>query len=137
MTRQHELFNYYCLDKTKPIPEMFTISYRDGERIRSIEYRIGLRAKIKHIDCFVLYTATDADLDVIVFVPVDTFYDNYSYFLTKVISKDEYLSYIRVLQTINIFEFTSLLDFSYIYSDFKEFVEYNWAAIDMDSLIEL
>lgn len=136
MTRQQELFNYYCLDRIKPIPEMFTVSFREHERIHSIDYKIGLRATIKRMDCFVLYTATDEDLNLITFIPVDTFYDNYDYMCTKVISKDEYVSYIKTMQTINIFEFASLLDFSYIYSDFKEFVEYNWAAIDMDSLIE-
>lgn len=136
MTRQEELFHYYCFDRILQLPEEFTIAYKENERIKRINYKIGLRAKIKHLDCFVLYTESDDDLDGMLFIPVNLFYDNYEYITCKVISKEDYSYFIRSLSTINIFELASLLDFSLIYLDFKQFVERNWEVLDMDALIE-
>lgn len=137
MERPIDVFNYYCLDRIKPITEELYITYSDDGLLRKMRYKIGLRALVKKIDCFVLYTATDEDLNAFIFIPVEFFYDNYHHFLTDVISKEEFKNSLRVLHTINIFEFTSLLDFTYIYSEFKELLEYNWEALSMNQLIEI
>ena len=50
--------------------------------------------------------------------------------------KEDLFSEIKQIQTINIFEFTSMLNFMYIYSNFKDIVDYNWENLGMDSLIE-
>lgn len=137
MITAKETFQYYCLDRIKPVSEELNITYRDDGLIRKLYYKIGLRAKIKHVDCFILYTSTDDDLDSFVFIPVDYFYDNQARLMLSVIDKDEYVKLIKHINTINIFEFVSLLDFMYIYADFKQFVEYNWQVLNMDQLIEV
>lgn len=137
MISAKETFEYYCLDRIKPVSEELNITYRDDGLIRKLYYKIGLRAKVKHVDCFILYTSTDDDLDTFVFIPVDYFFDNQARLMLSVIDKEEYMQIIKRINTINIFEFVSLLDFMYIYDDFKEFVEYNWQVLNMDSLIEV
>lgn len=137
MITAKETFEYYCLDRIKPISEELNITYKDDGLIRKLYYKIGLRAKIKHVDSFILYTESDEDLDTFVFMPVDYFYDNQARLMLSVIDKDEYIHLIKRMNTINIFEFVSLLDFTNIYNDFKEFVEYNWNVLNMDQLIEV
>ena len=137
MISAKETFEYYCLDRIKPVSEELNITYKDDGLIRKLYYKVGLRAKVKHVDCFILYTATDDDLDTFLFMPVDYFYDNQARLMLSVIDKDEYMTIIKRINTINIFEFVSLLDFMYIYDDFKTFVEYNWQVLSMDSLIEV
>lgn len=137
MTKAKEIFNYYCIDKIKPIEEELVISYKDDEVIRKVYFKLALRAKIKKVDCFILYTASDEDLETFVYLPADIYYDNCERFYLDVIPKDEYMRDFKRLYTINVFEFTSLLDFQWIYDSFKRFVEYNWNTLHMDSLIEL
>lgn len=137
MTRQQKEFDCYCLDRCKPIFDDIVFAYDDGAVIKKIQYKIGLRANIKHVDCLLLYTESDADLEKLVYIPTDLFYDNQQRFFTDVFSVDEMTELFRQLLTINIFEYASLLDFNYIYDEFKELVEYNWEALDMDNLIEV
>lgn len=137
LTKQHEEFKYYCLDRCKPLSEEIKITYNDGNIIRKILYKIGLRTSIKHQDCFVLYTESDDDLNNFIYIAVETFYNYQQRFFNDIFSLSEIKDIIKVLPNINIFEYTSLLDFNYIYNDFKEFVEYNWLTLDMDNLIEI
>ena len=137
ITRQHQEFNYYCLDRLKPLSEEIPITYNDGNIIRKILYKVGLRTNIKHQDCFVLYTESDADLDSFVYIAADNFYDYQQRFFNDIFSLSEVKEIIKTLTTINIFEYTSLLDFTYIYTDFKDLLEFNWSTLDMDNLIEL
>jgi hypothetical protein len=130
-----EIFNFYCIDRLKPLGDELYITYRDEGTIRKQHYYIGLKAKVKKIDSFVLYTATEDDLDVFLFIPVDFFYDNYERLMTTIITKEEFLQIIKRIYTINIFEFVSMLDFVYIYTDFKDIVDMNWQTLDMDSLM--
>lgn len=137
MTRQQQEFDYYCLDRCKPIFDDIVVAYDDGAVIKKVLYKIGLRANIKHIDCLLLYTESDDDLEKLIYISTDAFYDNQQRFFNEVFSEEEMKELFRQLVTINIFEYTSLLDFNYIYDEFKELVEYNWTALDMDNLIEV
>lgn len=135
MSRQQEIFNYYCLDRLKPITEDLTITYRGDTYIKRMEYKIGLRAKIKRVDSFILYTMSDDDLDNFLFISTSDFFNNQELFFTSIISQEEYESYIHKLPSINIFEFASLLDFNFIYEEFKSFIETNWKVLQMDNLL--
>ena len=135
ITAQHQEFNYYCLDREKPVSEEFVVTYNDGSVIKKILYKIGLRANIKHEDCFVLYTESESDLDD--FIPTETFYNYQESFFTSIFSIEEIKTLIKRIKTINIFEFTSLLDFTNIYGDYKDFLESNWSNLNMDELIEI
>ena len=137
LTRQHKEFNYYCLDRLKPISEELVITYNDGNIIRKILYKIGLRTNIKHQDCFVLYTESDDDLDNFIYIAADIYYEYQWRFFNEIISLEEFKEIIKRLTTINIFEYTSLLEFNYIYDEFKQLVECNWDNLDMDNLIEI
>ncbi len=137
ITRQHQEFNYYCLDRLKPLSEEIPITYNDGNIIRKILYKVGLRTNIKHQDCFVLYTESDDDLDNFVYIAADNFYDYQQRFFNDIFSLSEIKEIIKTLTTINIFEYASLLDFTYIYNDFKDLIEFNWSTLDMDNLIEI
>lgn len=136
-TRQHQEFNYYCLDRLKPLSEELPITYNDGNIIRKKLYKIGLRTNIKHQDCFVLYTESEEDLDRFVYITTDNFYDYQESFFNDVFTISDLKEIVKTILTINIFEYASLLDFTYIYNDFKEFIESNWLYLDMDNLIEL
>ena len=136
-TRQHEEFECYCLDRSKPLTEEIPITYNDGSIIRKILYKIGLKAKIKHHECFILYTESDADLDQFIYIDVDKFYDNQCRFFNDILHVNEVQELLKRRNSINIFEFTSLLEFEYIYEDFKSIIEYNWNSLEMDSLIEI
>ena len=87
--------------------------------------------------CFILYTESDEDLDEFLYIDVEEFYNNQRRFFTEVLQAVEVKELIKCLKTINIFEFTSLLDFIDIYEDFQAFVENNWTVLDMDNLIEI
>lgn len=137
MTAQQKTFNYYCLDRCKPYTNEFTITYNDGSIIRKKLFKIGLRTNIKHIDSFCLYTETDQDFDAFMFIPTELFYDNQWKFFQEVLTIDELKSLITTIKTINIFQYLSLLEFTNIYQDFKEFVESNWLYLNMDDLIEI
>lgn len=137
MTKQHQEFNYYCLDRLKYINEELRLTYNDGSVIHKTIYKIGLRATIKHQECFILYTESDNDLDEFVYIDVDEFYNNQRRFFTEVLQLDEVKELIKKIKTINIFEFVSLLEFTHIYEEFQEFVETNWNILDMDNLIEI
>ena len=54
-----------------------------------------------------------------------------------IFSVEEFKEIIKVLNTINIFEYTSLLNFDNIFSDYYDMVEDNWDALRMDDLIEI
>lgn len=137
MTKQQEEFECYCLDRLKPIGDDFPIAYNDGSVIKKLYYKIGLIANIKHQECFILYTASDQDLEGFTFITKDAFYDNQKRFYTEILTITELKSMIKTLPAINIFEFTSLLQFSTIYAEFKEILENNWDILEMDSLIEI
>lgn len=98
---------------------------------------MGLRAKIKHEDCFILYTNSDKDLYQFIYIGVDTYYKNQRRFFNEILPVFEVKEIIKNIKTINIFQFVSLLNFINIYDDFKLFVEQNWDVLDMNNLIEL
>lgn len=137
MTKEKQEFDYYCLDRLKAIGEDFPLAYTDGSVVRKLYYKIGLRASIKRQDCFILYTATEDDLEGFTFIPTEVFYNNQKRFYTEILTTTEVKELIKKLPAINIFEFVSLLDFVNIYSEFKELVDYNWENLNMDSLIEI
>lgn len=137
MTKEKQEFDYYCLDRLKAIGEDFPLTYTDGSVVRKLYYKIGLRASIKRQDCFILYTATEDDLEGFTFIPTDIFYNNQKRFYTEILTTTEVKELMKKLPAINIFEFVSLLDFINIYSEFKELVDYNWENLNMDSLIEI
>ena len=137
LTRQHQEFNYYCLDRLQSFENDLKLTYNDGNVIKRVLYKIGLKAKIKHEECFILYTNSDLDLDQFVYIDVDAYYQNQRHFFNDIISIAEMHELIKNIKTINIFEFASLLEFTNIYDDFKGLVEDNWTNLDMDSLIEI
>jgi len=137
MTRQRREFDCYCLDRENPLSEEFVVSFNNGTIIKKVLYKIGLRAKIKHIDSFVLYTESESDLEDFIFIPTDTYYEYRKLFFTDVFSIEDLNKLIYKIKTINIFEYTSLLEFTNIYKDFKDFIEVNWNILDMDELIEI
>lgn len=137
LTKQHQEFNYYCLDRQKPLTEEIRLTINDGNIIRKVLYKIGLKADIKHHECFILYTESDQDLDEFIYIDAEDFYNNQRRFFTEILSIEEVKELIKTLKTINIFEFASLLEFTHIYEEFQEFVETNWTVLNMDSLIEL
>ena len=71
------------------------------------------------------------------FIPADIFYDNQKRFFTEVLTVEEVKTMIKILPAINIFEYTSLLEFTKIYKEYKELVEENWEKLDMNNLIEI
>ena len=137
LTKQHREFNYYCLDRLKPFTDEIRLTYNDGFIIRKVLYKIGLKANIKHQECFILYTESDEDLNEFIYVGAEEFYNNQRRFFTDVLSDAEVRELIKKLKTINIFEFASLLEFTNIYEEFQLFIENNWAVLNMDSLIEI
>ena len=60
-----------------------------------------------------------------------------SVFFNGIFTLEEFKEIIKNIRTINVFDFTSLLNFTNIYEDFKTFIEYNWNIVKMDELIEL
>jgi hypothetical protein len=136
VTKEHQEFDYYCLDRCK-VSEEFPITYSDGAITHKRRYKLGLRTKIKRQDCFILYTDTDDDLDSFIYISAETFYNCQQRFFTDIFTVEEYKEIIKVLTTINIFEYTSLLNFDHIYGDFLDVIEENWDRLDMDNLIEI
>ena len=138
VTQQKQEFEYYCLDRTKPISEDITIACKNEDNIiKKHHYKTALQANIKHKECIVLYTETDEDLDNFVYTSTEMFYDNQERFFNGIFTLEEFKEIIKNIRTINVFEFTSLLNFTNIYEDFKTFIEYNWNIVKMDELIEL
>lgn len=137
MTKERQEFEYYCLDRLKVLGDDFPLAYSDGAVIRKIFYKIGLKATIKREECFILYTGNEEDYEHFTFIPVDVFFNNQKRFYTEVLSIEEVKELIRKLPAINIFEFTSLLEFNNIYEEFKELLEDNWEMLQMDNLIEI
>lgn len=135
MTREHSYFNYYCLDRLKPLGHELTIAYNDDGYIRKVSYHFGLRAKVKNRECYIFYT--EDNYEDFIYAPVDYIDEHYESLMLNVQNKEELFSYIKSINTMNIFEFTSLLLFSYIYSDFKDLIDYNWDVLKMNDLIEL
>jgi hypothetical protein len=113
------------------------VTYETGDSIKKILYKIGLQALVKHVECFILYTESDEDLEKFIYIPTKTFYDFRKSIHNDILSLTEYKELFRCIMTINIFEFTSLLEFQYIYQDFKDLINYNWNELDMNSLIEI
>lgn len=139
MTKEQQEFEYYCLDRLKLVSNEspFPVSYSDGVIIKKLIYKVGLKATIKKQECFVLYTDSDDDLVGFTFIPIERFYENQKRFYTEVFDKNELSDIIRILPAINIFEFTSLLEFNTIYDEFKSLLEDNWQKLQMDDLIEI
>ena len=117
--------------------EEIKLTYNDGNIIRKVLYKVGLKATIKHTECFILYTESDEDLDKFLYIDAEDFYENQRRFFTEILSVGEVKELIKCIKTINIFEFASLLEFTDIYEDFQAFIENNWAVLDMDNLIEI
>lgn len=138
-TREQEEFDCYCLDRIKLVSNEspFPVAYSDGVIIKKLIYKVGLKATIKKQECFILYTESDEDLECFAFIPVDRFFDNQKRFYTEVFEQSELNEIIRKLSAINIFQFTSLLEFNTIYEEFKELLEENWQQLQMDNLIEI
>lgn len=113
------------------------MAINDGNIIKRVVYKVGLKAKIKHEDCFILYTNSDKDLYQFIYIGVDTYYKNQRRFFNEILPIIEAKEIIKNIKTINIFQFVSLLNFINIYDDFKLFVEQNWDVLDMNDLIEL
>lgn len=139
MTKEKQEFEYYCLDRLKLFSNEspFPVSYSDGVITKKIIYKVGLKATIKKQECFVLYTDSDEDLEGFTFISIERFYENQKRFYTEVFDKNELKDIIRTLPAINIFEFTSLLEFNTIYDEYKELLEENWEKLEMDDLIEI
>ena len=137
MTKQHQEFNYYCLDRLKSCDNIIPVTYDDGGNIKKLSYKIGLRSNIKHEDCFILYTESDRDLDQFIYITSEDFYNAQKRFYTDVFKKFELSELFKKLRTINIFEFASLLNFVNIHEEFQNFIEINWNTLNMDELVEL
>ena len=135
MSREHKYFNYYCLDRLKSIDNDLPISYKDDGLIRKIYYKIGLIAKIKNIRCCILYT--EEDFENLVYSSCEFIDDHREDLYLNIQDKQTIKDNIREINTMNIFEFTSLLNFEYIFSEFKEIIDYNWNNLDMDNLVEI
>ena len=136
-SKEHEYFNYYCLDKIKPLQEELIISYDEDGLIRKFYYKIGLYAKVKNTYCYILYSEDDNTLENLIYLSQDYLNNNREYILLNILSKSEYMENIKSIPTMNIFEFTSLLNFTYIYDEFKSLIDYNWDTLNMNSLIEM
>ena len=134
MTKEHKYFDYYCLDRLKSIDDELPVSYKDDGMIRKIYYKKGLQAKVKNTPCFILYT--EDDFENLIYASCDYINEHMEQLLLYPQEKEDLFSEIKQIQTINIFEFTSMLNFMYIYSNFKDIVDYNWENLGMDSLIE-
>ena len=135
MSREHKYFNYYCLDRLRSMDNELPISYKDDGLIRKIYYKIGLIAKIKNTRCCILYD--EDDFENLVYSSCE-FIDNHREELyLNIQDKQTIKENIKEINTINIFEFTSLLNFEYIYSEFKDIIDYNWNNLNMDSLVEI
>ena len=137
MSRQEQEFDCYCLDRCKPLTEELPIAYNNGTNITKVKYKIGLRAMIRKRDCFILYTESEEDLNGFTFITTENFYDNQRRFYTDIIPFEDFRELIKWLPNINIFEFTSLLDFVNIYEEFMNLVKGNWTTLNMDNLIEI
>lgn len=135
MSREHQYFNYYCLDRLKTIDDELPISYKDDGLIRKIYYKIGLIAKIKNTRCFILYT--EEDFENLTYSSCEFINDHKEDLFLHIQEKRTIKDNIREINTINIFEFTSLLNFEYIYSEFKDIIDYNWNNLNMDNLVEI
>lgn len=137
MTPQQKEFSCYCLDRLKVNELDFCVTYSDDTVIRKQYYKVGLRADIRHRDCFILYTESEKDLDEFIYINAEEFYDNQKRFFQDLFSKEEVNELFKKITTINIFEFTSLLKFNNIYEDFQDYIKQNWVVLDMDNLIEI
>ena len=137
MTPQQKEFSCYCLDRLKVNELDFCVTYSDDAVIRKQYYKVGLRADIRHRDCFILYTESEKDLDEFIYINAEEFYDNQKRFFQDLFSKEEVNGLFKKITTINIFEFTSLLKFNSIYEDFQDYIKQNWVVLDMDNLIEI
>ena len=135
MTREQEYFNAYCLDRMKVIDNDLPIAYNDDGLIRKVYYKIGLVAQIKRTICYILYT--EDDFDNFVYIPEEYVLEHEEDLRLHVQKKEELFEHLKVVQTMNIFQFMSMLMFNYIYQDFKDIVDYNWLNLNMDSLIEM
>lgn len=135
MTKEQEYFNYYCLDRMKTVGDDLPISYDDDGLIRKVYYKIGLVAKVKRTVCYILYT--EEDFENLVYIPEEYVLEHEQDLRLRVQKKHELFEYLKIIQTMNIFQFLSLLDFTWIYQDFKDIVDYNWLNLNMDSLIEM
>ena len=115
----------------------FNDLWHDIKKYRKQYYKVGLRADIRHRDCFILYTESEKDLDEFIYINAEEFYDNQKRFFQDLFSKEEVNELFKKITTINIFEFTSLLKFNSIYEDFQDYIKQNWVVLDMDNLIEI
>lgn len=134
MSKEHTYFNYYCLDRIKSIDNDLPVSYKDDGLIRKIYYKIGLIAKIKNSRCFVLYQ--EDDFENLVYSTCEFVNDNKEDLLLNVQEKSTVKENFKEINTINIFEFVSMLNFEFIYNEFKDIVDYNWNNLNMDNLVE-
>ena len=135
MTKEHEYFNYYCLDRMKVLDNELPLAYDDEGLIRKIYYKIGLIAQVKHILSYILYT--EEDFDNLIYIPCEFVDNNKESLFLYPQNKQDLFEQLKTIQTMNIFQFMSMLTFTYIFEDFKEIVDYNWDNLNMNSLIEM
>lgn len=135
MSKQQEFFNYYCLDRLKLIDNELPLSYIDDGLIRKFYYKIGLISRVKSTISYVLYD--EEDFEELTYISCEYADDHRESLMLYPQDKETFFGVVKKIQTINIFQFTSMLNFDYIYSDFKDIIEYNWDTLKMDSLIEI
>ena len=135
MSKEHEYFNYYCLDRLQNLDNDIPISYKNDGLIRKIYYKIGLIAKVKQSRCFVFYT--ENEFENLIYSDCEFINDHREDLYLNVQEQETIKDNFKSINTINIFEFTSLLNFEFIYTDFKGIIDYNWDNLQMDNLIEI
>ena len=135
MSKEQEYFNYYCLDKIKSLDNDFPISYSDDGYIRKVYYKLGLIAQVKKTICYILYT--EDNFEDLIYIPEEYVLEHEQDLRLKTQNKEELFEVLKIVQTMNIFQFLSMLNFMYIYQDFKDIVDYNWDNLNMNTLIEM
>jgi len=115
-------FTTYCNSRTTTANQTLTIAYRHNDIIRYVPCFIAMRANIKGCDCLVLASGDDDDFGAMHYLKVSDWNDCGEHIAADILSECEYRQYIKQLNTLNLFEFTSLCRFSVIYSDYLHYV---------------
>lgn len=135
MTEQQRQFNYYCLDRIRNFDDELRVAYKDEDTIRKLNYRIGIEARIKHTNCYVLYL--EDNFDDLVYVSKEFVDDHREDLFLHTQEKEVFIQEFKHLPRINIFQFVSMMTFIYIYEYFKSIIDYNWNYLNLDSLVEI
>lgn len=119
----------------KYLDDELPVSYKDDGLIRKIYYKIGMIARIKNTLSYILYT--EDSFENLVYVSCEYVDNHREHLMLYPQPKNELFDIIKTIQTMNIFQFLSLLNFTYIYEEFKDIVDYNWDNLNMNMLIEM